>query len=104
MLALFAVAILIIMLLPPPPVSWTLLVSVPEMLFLLVTLASLAAVSLGVALVFLRRGRQAYLRGPALKILVLALPVLALSWNLVAPLFWLLPAFFAWRAVNAAQS
>jgi len=103
-LAAFALAVLIIMLLPPPPLSWALLVSVPEMLFLVVTLSSLTLVSVAMALIFLRQKPQVYLRGGALKALVLALPILALSWGPVASAFWLLPVVFAWRAVNATRS
>jgi len=103
LLAAFALAVLIIMLMPPPPVSWALLVSVPEMLFLLVTLASLTLLSVAMALVFLRRRPQVYLRGRTLRVLVLALPILALSWNWVASVFWLLPVLFAWRAAGATQ-
>ena len=101
MLAAFALAVLIIMLMPP--LSWALLVSVPEMLFLLVTLASLTLLSVAMALVFLRRTPQVYLRGRPLKVLVLALPILALSWNWVASVFWLLPVLFAWRAAGSTQ-
>jgi hypothetical protein len=103
-LAGFALAVLMILLLTPPPKSWEILVSVPEALFLLVTLASLALGSVAMALIFFRRRPQVYLRGRVLKALVLALPILALSWAPAASVFWLLPVFFAWRAANALQS
>jgi hypothetical protein len=104
MLAMFALAVLVIMLMPPPPLSWALLVSVPEMLFLVTTLASLTLVSVAMALVFFRRKPQAYLNGRPLQVIVLALPLLALSWNWIASLFWILPVFFALRAASSTKT
>lgn len=103
-LAGFALAVLMILLLTPPRKSWDILVSVPEALFLLITLASLALGSVATALIFFRRRPQVHLRGRVLKALVLALPILALSWGPVASVFWLLPVFFAWRGANALQA
>ena len=52
MLAGFALAVLVIMLLPPPPLSWALLVSEPNALFLVVTISCLTLVSIAVAWIF----------------------------------------------------
>ena len=104
MLAVLALGGFIIMVTPPPDLSWDLLVSVPEMLFLLIILASLGLLSVTMALVFLLRRPQGYLRGRPLQVLVLALPVLALSWNWAASIFWLLPVVYAWRAASSTQT
>jgi hypothetical protein len=34
----------------------------------------------------------------ALRTLALSLPVVAIAWNVVAPMFWVVPLFFIWRA------
>ena len=104
MLATFALAVITILVLPPPPFSWDVLVSVPKMLFLLVTLASLTLISAAMALLFFRGEPKGFLRGRKLQALILVLPILALSWGPEAFVYWLLPVFFAWRAAGATQT
>jgi len=102
-LGAFASIVLAMFLMPPPTPSWSLLTSVPGVPLLIAVVASLGVISLCMsALFFWPRSRLKAL-DRSLKIVAYALPVLALGWNLLAPVFWLLPVFFVWRAQRGAQ-
>jgi hypothetical protein len=99
LLALFALGALALFLTAPPEKSWSLITATPGATLLVSTLSALGVVSFGIAALLLRRPPRSAL---ALKILALSLPVVAFGWNLVAPVFWLLPVFFVWRSASAS--
>jgi hypothetical protein len=99
LLGLLAFGVLAILLTPPPLPSWSLIMSTPGAALTMGSLLSLGIVSAALAAV-LWRGVQ--LPTLVLGILALSLPVLAIGWNLIAPLFWFAPLFFVWRAVAAS--
>ena len=103
MLAAFALAVLGLLLSPPPPFSWSLLVSTPDALVLSVTLVSLALISRALATILLWWRPKTSLGVRTLKITALALPIIAFGWNVLAPLFWLVPLAFTWRVAGEAK-
>src|SRR5262245_62169914 len=95
LLALLAFGVLGILLTPPPPLSASLVATTPGLGALIGTLLTLGAISAALAVVLWRRVRVPTV---TLRILMLSLPVLAVGWNFVVPLFWVVPVFFAWRS------
>jgi len=95
LLALGALAILLV----PAPRSWSVIVSTPGAALTMGVLLSLGVVSAVLAFVLWRAGRLPVV---ALRILALSLPVVAVGWNFVAPLFWVVPLLFVWRADAAS--
>jgi hypothetical protein len=83
----------------PWPFSWEVLSSVPDAKVLAAVLSGLGVASVALALVFLTRRHpiSKLPNWPSLTVGV-ALPLLALGWNYLAPLFWILPLIFVWRA------
>ena len=103
MLGGFAFAVL--GLLVPWPFSWAVLSAVPGAKAFLIVLSCLGLGSIGLALFFLVR-RHPTGKLPRLPLMAagVALPVLALGWNFLAPLFWIPPLFFVWRASKVSQT
>jgi hypothetical protein len=99
LLALLALGALLLFLMPPPQVSWSLITSTPGLALLVGTVSSLGIVSAALAAALLRPMKFS---ATALRTLALALPAVALGWNVLAPLFWLVPVFFVWRATATA--
>ena len=104
MLAAFALAVLALFLPPSRSLSWSLLASTPEALVLAVTLVVLALISVALGSVFLWRRPRTSVEVRAVRTAAVALPIIALGWNVLAPLFWLLPLVFAWRAAGEARA
>jgi hypothetical protein len=103
MLGGFALAALGLLL--PSPFSWDALSAVPGAKAFFIVLSCLGVVSIGLALIFLvRRDPTAKLPHLPLIVVGVALPVLALGWNFLAPLFWIPPLFFVWRASKVSQT
>src|SRR5882724_2961577 len=94
-LGLLALGVLAILLAPPPSPSWSLITSTPGAVLTMGTLLSLGVVSAALAALLWSGVRIPLL---ALRILALSLPVAAVGWNFIAPLFWVVPLFFVWRA------
>jgi hypothetical protein len=103
MLGGFAFAALGLLL--PWPFSWDALSAVPGAKAFVIVLSCLGVVSIGLALIFLVR-RHPTAKLPLLPLIVagVALPVVALGWNFLAPLFWIPPLFFVWRASKISQT
>lgn len=102
-LAIFAFASVATLLNAMSVSSWDALSVVPgaqPLVLAISTLGFLSAV-LGCVLV-VKRSSPAPL-GWAAHSLAAALPALAFCWNLLAPLFWLSPLFFIWRARRKPQ-
>lgn len=93
LLAVLAIAVLAILLTPVP--SWTALSSTPGAALTTGALISLAVVSATLGII-LWRG----IRVPVAVVttLALSLPVIAVAWNLIAPLLWAAPLFFVWKS------
>jgi hypothetical protein len=99
LLAVLAFGVLAVLLVPPPTPSWSLIASTPDAALLMGSLLALGLVSAALAFVLWRRVQLPVI---AVRALMLSLPVVAIGWNVVAPLFWVLPIFFAWHMENTA--
>ncbi len=93
LLSVLALGVLAILFLPPPSLS--LIAQTPGAALTLGTLLSLGLVSAALGALLWRAAQLPVL---ALRILALSLPVVAIGWNLVAPVLWMVPLLFVWRA------
>ena len=94
LLAILAFGVFAVLVVVPPRPSWSLIAATPGAALLTGSLLTLGLVSAAVAFFLWRRIQVPVI---ALRALMLSLPILAIGWNVVAALFWVLPIFFAWR-------
>ena len=97
MLGGFALIVLAFFVPSPTVTAWAAFRSTPGASVLALVLISLALGSLGMAVLSLRPHKAPKASPLLLKVVAVALPIAALGWNMIAPLFWLMPVFFVWR-------
>jgi hypothetical protein len=93
LLAVLALGVLAILLVPLPPLS--VVAQTPGAALTMGALLSLFIASATLGIVLWRGIRFPVV---ALRTLALSLPVVAIAWNFFAPMFWVVPLFFIWRA------